>query len=159
MTFAIRRRGILGAALLAVACSGTTQQSMQSADPAPIREVREKYQAAYNAADAVAVVALYTDDAVSLADHHLALEGKPAIQNYLEGIYARYGVVMTFVPIKAEVTGDLGYEHGTYTIKVTPKAGGETVNDDGKYVMIFKRGADGAWKIRHDMDNSNRPPS
>jgi len=159
MLHGIGMSSIFSAALLAVACNSGAQQPAPQANSAPVREVRAKYEAAYNAADAAAVVALYTDDAISLPDHHLALEGKAAIQNYLQGIYKRYVVVMTYMPIDTEVAGDLGYEHGTYIIKVTPKAGGDTVNDDGKYVMIFKRGGDGVWRIRHDMDNSNRPPS
>ena len=152
---------VVGAALLAAACGGGGQEQTPNAstDPAPINEVRTKFQAAYNAGDASAVAALYTDDAVSLPDHHPAVQGKAAIQSYLQETFAQYAATMAITPSDTEIVGNFAHEHGTYTIKVTPKSGGETVADDGKYVVILKRGADGAWKIHHDIDNSNRMPA
>jgi uncharacterized protein (TIGR02246 family) len=146
--------------MLAAACGGAAPEPAASAaaDPAPINELRANYLAAYNAGDAAAVAALFADDAISLPDHHAALQGRAAIQEYFEGIFAQYAVTMTVTPVDTEIIGDLAHEHGTYTIQVTPKAGGETVNDDGKYIVILKRGADGVWKIHHDIDNSNRMP-
>jgi uncharacterized protein (TIGR02246 family) len=151
----------VGAAVLAAACGGGVQEQTAAAtpDPRPINELRAKFQEAYNAGDAAAVAALYTDDAVSLPDHHPAAQGKPAIQQYLQETFAQYAATMAITPADTEISGNLAHEHGTYTIKVTPKAGGETVTDDGKYVVILKRGADGAWKIHHDIDNSNRMPA
>jgi uncharacterized protein (TIGR02246 family) len=147
-------------AVLAVACGGATQEQAASApaDPAPINELRAKYQAAYNAGDAAAVAALFTDDAISLPDHHAAVQGKAAIQQYLQEIFTQYAATMTIAPVDTEISGNLAHEHGTFTITVTPKAGGDTVTDDGKYVVILKRGVDGVWKIHHDIDNSNRMP-
>jgi uncharacterized protein (TIGR02246 family) len=151
---------VVGTAMLTVGCGGGTPEQAATAppDPAPINELRANYLAAYNAGDAAAVAALFADDAISLPDHHAALQGRAAIQEYLEGIFSQYSTTMTITPVDTEIQGDLAHEHGTYTIQVTPKAGGETVNDDGKYVVILKRGADGAWKIHHDIDNSNRMP-
>jgi uncharacterized protein (TIGR02246 family) len=152
--------GVFVAAGLAAACGGTQQQQASSAaaDPAPINQLRSKYQTAYNAGDAAGVAALFTDDAVSLPDHHAALQGKAAIQQYLQEIFSQFSVTMTITPADTEIVGTFAHEHGSFVIKVTPKTGGETVTDDGKYLVVFERGADGTWKIHHDMDNSNRPP-
>lgn len=153
----MRMSGLVGAAMLAVACGGGTEPAT-SADPAPVNELRSKYQAAFSAGDAAGLAALFTDDAVSLPDHHAALEGKAAIQQYFQDLFAQYNATMTLMPADTEVVGNFAHEHGSFTIKVTPKAGGETVTDDGKYLVVLERGADGVWKIHHDADNSNRMP-
>ena len=152
---------VIGAGLLAVACGGGAQPAATAqADVTPINELRAAFQTAYNAGDAAAVAALYTDDAISLPDHHQPVEGKAAIQRYFEDeIFKMYTVTIQIMPVDTEITGDLAHEHGTYTIAVTPKVGGEKMTDDGKYVVILKRGADGVWKIHHDIDNSNRMPT
>jgi len=150
----------VSATALIVGCAGRAAEQSAGTleDRAAVTEVRTKYQAAYNAGDAAAIAALFGDDAVSLPDHHGPLQGRGAILKYFQDTFAQYNAAMTIVPGDTDVSGSLAHEHGTYTIKVTPKAGGDTVADDGKYVMILKRGPDGAWKIHHDMDNSNRMP-
>jgi uncharacterized protein (TIGR02246 family) len=152
---------LIGGAAITIACGGGTQSASTvsaPADPAPINELRAKYQSAYNAGDAAALAALFTDDAVSLPDHHAALTGKAAIQGYFEELFKEYAATIAITPGDTEMTGNLAHEHGAFTIKVTPKINGDTVVDDGKYIVILKRGADGAWKIHHDMDNSVRMP-
>jgi uncharacterized protein (TIGR02246 family) len=153
---------VVAIAFLAVGCTGgTSPQAAAGAPPdlGPVNELRGKYQAAYNAGDAAALAALYTDDAISLPDHHPAVQGRPAIQKYFEDLFAEYSATMMISPGDTDVTPNLAHENGTFTIKVTPKAGGDTISDDGKYLVVLKRGADGAWKIHHDIDNSNRMPS
>ena len=60
----------------------------------------------------------------------------------------------------AKVHGDLGLTRCTYTLKATPKAGGETINamPDGKALTLYGRQSDGSWKIVYDCFNSNVPP-
>jgi ketosteroid isomerase-like protein len=55
--------------------------------------------------------------------------------------------------------GDIAHEHGTFSVTVTPKAGGNAMTNTGKYLVILKRGSDGTWLIHHDIDNANEPPS
>ena len=61
-------------------------------------------------------------------------------------------------PEEAQVDGEMGFARGTYTLSITPIAGGDTAYVDGKYLTICKRQADGFWKIYHDCYNSNLPP-
>jgi uncharacterized protein (TIGR02246 family) len=119
--------------------------------------VRSRYQAAYNAGDAAAVAALYTDDAISMPDHHAALEGKAAIQQYLQEMFAQYTHSLNVTPGDTEITGDLAHEHGTFSLTVTPKAGGNAMTENGKYLVVLKRQADGSWLIHHDIENAGNP--
>ena len=60
---------------------------------------------------------------------------------------------------EAKVYGDLGLTRCTYTLKMTPKAGGETITfPEGKALTLYERQSDGSWKIKYDIFNSNVPP-
>ena len=50
------------------------------------------------------------------------------------------------------------FERGTYTITLTPKTGGDPIRDDGKYITLYQRQADGTWRMARDTWNSNNPP-
>lgn len=45
----------------------------------------------------------------------------------------------------------------SYSLKFTPKAGGEEMELNGKLIFILKRQSDGSWKITHYIANHNTP--
>ena len=53
------------------------------------------------------------------------------------------------------VMGDLAVEWGTYSFSGTMVDSDVTVSQDGKYVAIYERQADGSWKIVRDIWNAN----
>ncbi len=55
------------------------------------------------------------------------------------------------------VDHDYGFAYGNYKYVFAPSGGGDQVVGDGKYETIFKRQADGTWKIFRDCFNSNLP--
>jgi ketosteroid isomerase-like protein len=61
---------------------------------------------------------------------------------------------------KVEVAkaGDLAYVSGAYEETMTDGSG-KSVKDHGKYVEIFKKQADGTWKVVADIWNSDLPAS
>lgn len=150
----------LALAALTFACGGNAPAPAAATpgDPAPINDVRNRYIAAYNAGDAAALAALFAEDAVSIPDHEAALEGRAAIQKHFETLFSQVTATLTVTPADTEVTGDIAHEHGTYSATVTPKAGGTAMTNDGRYLVVLKREADGAWRIHHDIDNTSTPP-
>ena len=58
---------------------------------------------------------------------------------------------------EVEVAGDWGFIRGTSPVTLTPQAGGEPLQDEGKYLSIRKRQPDGSWKIFWAIWNSNNP--
>jgi len=64
-----------------------------------------------------------------------------------------------FVINTAEVrrAGDLAFARGTYTLTLTPKAGGSDISVDGKLMTVFEKQQVGSWKIHRDIFNSNVP--
>jgi ketosteroid isomerase-like protein len=71
---------------------------------------------------------------------------------------AGYTTEMRIDPKEIVVFGDHAYSMGTYYVAGTPKAGGDPIVTDGKFLTLFDKGSDGKWRIRRDCYNSNVPP-
>jgi uncharacterized protein (TIGR02246 family) len=125
-------------------------------DPAIIA-VADQYVKATLAADAKAIAALYTDDAVEMPPNEPAVKGKAAIQQLYEKNFksAKIGP-FTLTHQESRASGDTGYDVGTYRQIMTP-ADGSPIKDSGKYVVIHKR-TGGSWKIAYAIYNSDLPP-
>jgi uncharacterized protein (TIGR02246 family) len=126
-------------------------------DPAPINALRDQYAAMYNSGDVSAIGNLYTDDAVVMNNQQPAVSGKPAIQQSAEALVQQFAVNISISPADTQIAGDLAYEHGSYTISLTPKAGGAAMQNTGNYIVVLTRGADGSWKLHREIGNNNQP--
>jgi ketosteroid isomerase-like protein len=69
-------------------------------------------------------------------------------------------IELSWWPVYVEVaaSGDLGYTTGPYVLRETgPGQRGETQN--GYYVTVWRRQADGAWKVVNDLGATTPPPA
>lgn len=139
--------------LATAACGGPA--TLSDADRAAIGELREAYRQAVAASDAGAVVATYLPDAVELPPHMLLAQGRDSIRTR----YETMGPVSEFNvnPVETVGRGDLAFERGTYTFTGTPGGMAAPVSDTGKYLIIARRQADGAWLLARAMWNSDLP--
>jgi uncharacterized protein (TIGR02246 family) len=151
----------LASIMFAAGCQPAPQPQQKAAappDPAPINALRDQFGAAYNSGDAAAVANLYSEDGVALPAHQPAIEGRAAIQQWLQGFFAENTAKLVITSQELQIAGDWAYDRGMFTMTLTPKkGGGKPIEDAGKYLVILKRQADGAWKVHRDMDNSNNP--
>lgn len=145
-------------ALLALQCNQQQQPApdTRAADEATIRGINPAWFKAYNAGDVNSIVALYAEDAVLNGPGAPAARGQAAIREFLmKDVATSTAAGMTFnagSTTDAGVTGDLGWEWGTFT--VTDKSGATV--DRGKYVTVYAR-KDGKWLIIRDIWNSDGP--
>jgi ketosteroid isomerase-like protein len=102
------------------------------------------------------VVSFYADDAVVFAPNAPAASTKDAIRAAWKEMLTAPGAALSWEPNKVEVakSGDLAYITGTYDDTIND-AGGKPTKDTGNYVAIFKKQADGNWKIVVDTWNSD----
>ncbi len=81
--------------------------------------------------------------------------GKDRIRARNKGVLDQFTFNIGISNEEVGVAGDWAFARGTYKATLTPKAGGEAVLVDGKYMTILQRQADGSWKIHRDIFNSN----
>jgi ketosteroid isomerase-like protein len=55
-------------------------------------------------------------------------------------------------------SGDLAYEIGEFTLQA-PVKGGNPTTATGNYVVVWKRGGDGVWRLKVDTWNETAQPT
>ena len=85
------------------------------------------------------------------------LMGKQAITDNMVAMFEGMGAELTISSEEVEVAGDWAFDRGAYTMKLTPKGDGEPMEDNGKYIVILEKQADGSWRIAREVWNSNNP--
>ena len=98
------------------------------------------------------------DNGIKLPPGGMPVVGKEAIYaRHVAGAEedAAFDIDMKIMNEEFEVAGDWAFCRGTYTYEVTPKAGGDTVFKEGKYLTILQKQPDGTWKLYRDIYNAN----
>jgi uncharacterized protein (TIGR02246 family) len=132
----------------------------RAADEAAIRAAVIDWSKAAQAKDVNKAVSFYADDAMQFADKGPLVKGKDNIRAGWEQMLAMPGPGLTFATTGVEVarSGDMAYEYGTYDFATKDKKGGIT-DEKGKYVVVWKKQADGSWKVAADIDNGDAAPA
>ena len=161
---------LLGCALVGIAAAyagaaptaatGAPQQkAAPKADDPGIAKVRTAYQTAAAAQDGAAIAKLYAPDGVEMAPNAPAVKGRAAIEAFHKAFGQQFMVHgMTITGTETHVMGDRAIDIGTYKQQLMPMKGGGVADDTGKYVVVFKKDASGAWLIAHAIYNSDLPP-
>jgi ketosteroid isomerase-like protein len=65
---------------------------------------------------------------------------------------------VTFIPTRVEVSksGDLGFTQGPYKMSFSDQRGNK-FEDEGKYLTVWRKLADGTWKAVEDTFMSDLP--
>ncbi len=121
---------------------------------AEMSRIEAAWKAGYEAGDAAAVAGLYTDDAVYLAPYMGVTRGRATLEAQLaESMGMMSSRQITINRTDQGGSGDLSYGIGTYTVEMM--MGEAPMTDNGKYVTLAKRGADGSWKIYAHIWNTS----
>jgi len=125
-----------------------------------LRDLDAKWSAAAGAKDVDKTVSYYAESAVVMPPNASAATTKESIRSAWKEMLTTPGAAISWKTTKVEVAkaGDLAYVSGTYEETMTD-ASGKPVKDRGKYVEIFKKQADGTWKVVADIWNSDLPAS
>ena len=124
-------------------------------DIAAIKQLAARWRAGWLAGDADALVSLYADRPVLMPQGRPAVFGKAAIRSLYRAVLGGVRIESKGALRGIEAAGDWGYFWSTYSLRATPKGGGEPIRSRGKSVFIVKRQRDGAWKIARLIDNSD----
>ena len=115
---------------------------------------------AYQAKDVAEVVSFYAPEGAMLTQNRPILSGKDALTKFIAKSFTLQDYDIVWHPKKAEVagSGELGYTIGSYEMSFRQPRG-KLFFDKGKYLMVWKKQSDGAWKVLFDISNSDLPPA
>jgi len=133
---------------------------LSAEDEAAIRAGDAEWARAATAGDGNAIAALYTSDATLLPPGEPAFQGEAAKKYWVDFINA-FSAPTELTPTAVEGRGDLAIVAGNYRITLTPKTAGAKPLpvEEGKYLEVLKKQADGSWKIAYDIWNQNALPA
>ena len=123
-----------------------------------IEAVLTAFAAAFNGGDGAGVAALYTDDAALLPPGGQRVDGRAAVLTFWQGAIDGGLTNISLRTIEVEANGNLAYEVGTFSLQA-PGEDGQPVTAEGKYVVVWKKGADGTWRLHRDIWNMTPPPA
>src|SRR5262249_45000930 len=121
-----------------------------------IRRLDVAFMKAADARNVAALVkAFYAADAVLMPPNHPLREGRADIQAFLQGLIDRGFSSIKLDTVTVEPAGDRASGGGSSTLQMAP-AGGPPVQDVGKYVVVYRRQPNGAWRAIADIFNSDQ---
>ena len=129
-------------------------------DIAAIRGILDQFAVCASNGDFDLWMSLWTDHGIQMPPDAPALIGKEQIREGMKPAFDQMNLELTILSIEdAKIYSDLGLTRCIYTLKMTPKAGGETLNAmaPGKALTLYERQSDGDWKIAYDCFNSSVP--
>jgi ketosteroid isomerase-like protein len=148
--------GIAALGFLLVSCAAEAGPTFTDADRAAIEAATEEALAINATQDHQAYVDhYYTADAIVLPPNGEAIRGREALLAFNES-FPPYESLQ-FSHVEMDGAGDMAYVYGTYTMVMAAAEGEEPAEDHGKYIEIWKRQADGSWKVALDIFNSDLP--
>jgi uncharacterized protein (TIGR02246 family) len=126
-------------------------------DPAALKEAiqaREKeWSAAFLAGNGAAIAALYTEDGASIQRVGDSWTGRAAIakgeQTLLDSlaVTAREDIAEEVIPAGDKYAIEIGH----YSYQATLKANKQPRASSGRYMVLWRKDADGAWRLHRDI--------
>ncbi len=149
----MRRTGA-ASLLLAFAVLGGCKSApapLTDADRASAQTMMTAMSTAVGSGDVAGLVAPYAPDAMLMPPAMPPVHGADAIRQFYHEMMG-VKVNLTLTQQTADGSGDFMYTSGTYRYQDS------TGTEDGKYLMVFKRGPDGTWKIVAESWSPNAAP-
>jgi uncharacterized protein (TIGR02246 family) len=121
-----------------------------------IEQVNAQVMAAFKAGDAATIASHYSDTAKMLPPDATEIAGREAIQELWQGWLDDGLKDLILKASEVEASGDLAYEIGSFSMQA-PAENNTTMTAAGNYVVVWKCGADGNWRLH--VDTWNDAPS
>jgi ketosteroid isomerase-like protein len=148
-------------AALAACSQGAPPPAVDAAaELAKVNAAEAAQISAINAKNLDGALAIYAPDAEFAASGAPPASGAEELHAELGGFLADPNLHLAVTPGKGEVSasGDLAYITTTYELTTTDPATHQPVTSRGNSIMVWKKGADGAWQAVADY-NVEAPPA
>jgi uncharacterized protein (TIGR02246 family) len=129
----------------------------EEADLAAFHAMKGQYAEYVTNADVEGFMSLWDENGSKMHPNVPNLHGTDAIRAFVTPRLPSFEQTMETTADETIYLGDYIVVRGHYTGTATPKSGGATMQVDGKNLTVFKKQADGSWRIYIDCYNSNTP--
>lgn len=117
-----------------------------------IEAVDRQFEAAMRSGSASRLADVYSDDGQALPPNAATVSGRANIEAFWQGAIDMGIADVELKTVELEELGDTAIQLGHFVLK----AADQSVVDNGKYIVVWKR-QDGAWKWHRDIWNSSNP--
>jgi uncharacterized protein (TIGR02246 family) len=131
----------------------------RAADEQAIRNTEAAWVRAFATKEPAKAAAFYADDASSMLPDTPLMTGKQAILAGMKPELGDPNFSLVFAPTKVEIakSGDIAYSQGWFKYTTTDPKTKNRVGQNGNYVEVYKKQADGAWKVEEDIATEETP--
>lgn len=121
-----------------------------------IDSITVRYIDAVTKGDVATISSFYTEDTEILAPNAKATHGRAEMDKANTDMFKSMKVALKLATEDVQTSGDFAVHTGTYDQTLTPKTG-KPIHDVGKYLLVWKRQADGSWKVFREIYNTDLP--
>lgn len=146
----------LAAAALLAGCQMQTQEQATAADTTDVKAVIDslntKLEGWYAAGHVDSVASVFAEDTWQMPPNNPPLVGRDSLIGWWKGATSAGRFDFDFAAQEVIAEGSIAVERGKYTMKFTPgpNAPIPAFDDHGNYVVLWRREADGHWRIVWD---------
>ena len=119
-----------------------------------IKEQRQEWIDAINRNDVEGVVSYLSKDAVWMPTNMPSLSGRDAVAEWMKPSFESFDHEFNIENLRIKGAGNWAFEQADFTSRLHPKDGGETTENHGCYVIIWRWEDDNQWRIERYVDNS-----
>ena len=131
----------------------------RAADEKAIRDSEAAWAKAFATKEPEMAAAFYADDADSMLPDTPLMAGRKAIIAGMKPELGDPNFSLVFAPTKVEIakSGDIAYSKGWFKYTTTDPKTKKRVGQAGNYVEVYKKQADGTWKVAEDIATEETP--
>jgi len=139
--------GAFGQAAMASPGAKAEEQTVRAA----IVALFDRYTKAVNSLDTELWLANWDEEGIKYMANAPAFVGKASITSLVRSKWPQYESRRMSIAIEqTEASGDLAIARGTYTSEDRLKGAGSSTLTKGWFLTVFRRQADGSWRIYRD---------
>jgi len=130
----------------------------READAKAIMSVQEGAMKGWEARNAEQIAGMYAPNAEIFFPNMPTLKGSDmgaAVKDMLPD--PNLSFKSANVKVEASRSGDIGYTQGTYEMITTDQKTKKPIRENGRYLTVFAKQADGVWKAVSDMNTPDGP--
>jgi uncharacterized protein (TIGR02246 family) len=150
----------LGSALVLAACAQKPVEAPDTtaADTAAIHALVDQFVTNWNAGNFATMGPTLAEDVILMQPVGPAISGRDAVLETVSKAYDGKILQQTATVDEVVVNGDHAYARGTWQHNPTAAAGADVKATNGKWSVLYKRGADGGWQTWRWMWNQDAGP-